>query len=116
MGPGRYHLTIDGRSEVNINDKALVRMSLIRLVQICKMKILRGPIIVKGVPANPGVTGLVIIDFSTISIHTFSKSNKVMIDVFSCKPYNYAKAKKFVIDTFKIKVAEVVLRTPKVNE
>lgn len=51
------------------------------------MKILEGPIVVEGLPGNPGWTGFVVIDKSHIAIHTFSEGNKVSVDVFSCKPF-----------------------------
>ena len=51
------------------------------------MKILEGPIIAKGKEINPGLSSLAIIDFSHISIHTFTNSNEALIDIFSCKEY-----------------------------
>lgn len=60
------------------------------------MNILAGPIVVEGVPQNPGWTGVVIIDKSHISIHTFDKGNLVSIDVFSCKPFDAEQALSYI--------------------
>jgi S-adenosylmethionine decarboxylase len=60
------------------------------------MKILHGPVIVEGIPTNPGLSGFAIIDFSHISIHTFSETNEVCVDVFSCKPFDYKELHRFV--------------------
>jgi S-adenosylmethionine decarboxylase len=58
------------------------------------MKILHGPVVAEGIPENPGLSGFAIIDYSHISIHTFTNSNETLIDVFSCKPYDKVKALK----------------------
>ena len=55
-----------------------------------------------GVPENPGLTGFAVLDFSHISIHTFTNENEICIDVFSCKKYDYEKVKKYVMDKFNL--------------
>src|SRR6266545_5799058 len=44
------------------------------------------------VPEDWGVTGMVIIAESHISIHTFPEHKRFHMDVFSCKPFNYDAA------------------------
>ena len=111
----RYHLIVDGVSNNPklLKSKILINLALKQLVKICNMKILKGPITVQGIPKNPGLSGVVIIDYSAISIHTFTKDSKVMIDVFSCKPYNYKKAEAYVKKTFGLYKGETILLTPK---
>ena len=60
------------------------------------MNILDGPHLVKGVPENPGVTGIEVIDKSHIAIHTFDENNTISIDVYSCKPFNAKNAVEYL--------------------
>jgi len=85
-----YHLILDG---VLLRDleRGEVEQVLSILPPEIDMQILKGPIIVEGLPGNPGWTGFVIIDKSHIAIHTFKKGNKVSVDVFSCKPFRKDK-------------------------
>lgn len=88
MKQPRYHIICDlsGCNEKIKNSKA-VREFLEEVVKRVNMSILEGPIIAEGIDENPGVSGIVIIDFSHISVHTFSKYNEALIDIFSCKPF-----------------------------
>lgn len=92
MQTKRYHNIFDLE---NCNDKIGNRDELRQLVQniatAVDMKILEGPIVAEGVDINPGFSALAIIDFSHISVHTFTKYREALIDVFSCKPYDREK-------------------------
>ncbi len=59
------------------------------------------------VPEDAGITGVVIIAESHISIHTFPYKDYVFIDVFSCKNFNTQKAVKLLIDAFESKEADI---------
>ena len=52
------------------------------------------------VPDDKGITGMVIIAESHISIHTFPIKNYCFIDIFSCRAFNYELAIDLCIDTF----------------
>lgn len=58
------------------------------------------------VPEDEGITGLVVIAESHITVHTFTKKNYVFIDVFSCKPFDYELTKQKLIDAFEAKSFE----------
>lgn len=89
MKTKRFHNVFDLENcNDKINDSQVLRSFLEELVKTVKMSILEGPIIAQGKPENPGFSALVIIDFSHISIHTFSDSKEALIDVFSCKEYD----------------------------
>ena len=86
------HLMIDGYGcdEIKLNDKDVVARVISDIIkgtdmkQLSKIKIYE----VEGVPNTKdsgGVTGMVIINESHISIHTFPKRQYVSIDVFTCK-------------------------------
>ena len=55
------------------------------------------------VPEDKGITGVVIIAESHISIHTFELKNYVFIDLFSCKPFDYKYAEQYLIEAFESK-------------
>lgn len=84
----RYHIIIDieGVDPQKLG-RATVEKILNELPPLIDMHILQGPSVVEGIPENPGVSGFVIIDYSHISIHTFTQYNDFMIDIFSCKAY-----------------------------
>lgn len=48
------------------------------------------------VPEDWGVTGVVIIAESHISIHTFPEHKRFHMDVFSCKPFDSAEAMRII--------------------
>ena len=55
------------------------------------------------VPEDEGITGVVIIAESHISIHTFPKKKYAFIDAFSCKDFDVEKVKEYFIDAYKSK-------------
>jgi S-adenosylmethionine decarboxylase len=52
-------------------------------------------------PGDEGITGVVIIAESHISLHTYPQKKFVFVDLFSCKPFNVDKARNYIIDYFK---------------
>ncbi len=100
----RFHIIIDAyncKPEV-LSDGAKVKYALEEIAKLCQMHILHGPVIIEGVPENPGITGFCIIDFSHISIHTFTATGEMCVDVFSCKQFDYEKVKEFAKKTFEL--------------
>ncbi len=85
----RYHIICDLKNcNEKIKDREALRQFLEDLVKTIDMTILEGPIIAEGKPENPGLSALVIVDFSHLSIHTFTKYDEVLIDIFSCKEFS----------------------------
>jgi S-adenosylmethionine decarboxylase len=100
----RYHWIFDA-SAVPVQlttDEKLIKNLLPQLAKLCEMKIIGGPLVVSGVPSNPGISGFCIIDYSHISIHTFSKHQEICVDIFSCKPYDPKKIYVYLCKTFKV--------------
>ena len=58
------------------------------------------------VPEDKGITGIVIIAESHLSVHSFEDKGYTFIDMFSCKPFDVEKAEKFIMDLFKPKKVE----------
>lgn len=108
----RYHIICDlTNCNQKITDEQALRQFLEDLAKMINMSIIEGPIIAKGLPENPGLSALVIVDFSHISIHTFSKYNEVLIDIFSCRQFN----KQIAID-YCLKFFEVDQKDSRVKE
>ncbi len=101
MNTPRYHCIMD-ISEANdgIASVAVVREFLVKMATAVHMSILAGPVVVEGVPENPGVTGFAVVDYSHISVHTFTSYREAMIDVFSCKPYEREVMRRLCLETF----------------
>ena len=99
----RFHFVVDAFDcDVKLlSDKKFLNNLVIKIAKLLDMKILEGPVVISGIPENPGVTAFAVIDFSHISIHTFTNSREFCLDIFSCKTFDYKKLDNFVKNTFK---------------
>ncbi len=100
-----YHIIFDavGCDKKMISNEKFVFKLLMDIPKLVNMKILVGPNLVRDYdPENTGITGVAIISFSHISIHTFDKTGEVFIDVFSCKPFDYKKIKSYLFQKLKV--------------
>jgi len=61
------------------------------------------------VPEDRGITGMVIIAESHISLHTFPLRSFAFIDIFSCKPFDTALAIQYCTTLFDAKDPESVV-------
>ena len=101
MQSKRYHIICDLKNcKRNLNDSQKTKDFIEKFVTIIGMNILAGPIITNGIPENPGITALIAIDFSHISIHTFTKYDEALVDIFSCKPFDKEVALNECLDFF----------------
>lgn len=98
----RFHIIIDAYNcqKELLSDKEKIDKVIKNIAGLCGMTLLHGPVVVDGVPENPGVTAFAIIDFSHISIHTFTKDRELCVDIFSCKPFSYHKVREYVKEEF----------------
>lgn len=90
----RYHILIDLEqvNSGNMTHGENLKKFLNELPEVIGMHVLTQPLVAKGIPENPGLSGFVIIDYSHISIHTFTNNNEALVDIFSCKPYKQEEA------------------------
>jgi S-adenosylmethionine decarboxylase len=51
---------------------------------------------------NSGVTGIILLSESHITIHTFSNRGEFYMDLFSCKPYDVKIVRDYINEMFKI--------------
>jgi len=61
-------------------------------------------------PEESGITGVVIIAESHISLHTYPKKKFVFVDLFSCKPFDTEMAKNYVVNFFQSKSVKSFIR------
>ena len=59
------------------------------------------------VPEDNGITGIVIIAESHISVHSFEEKGYCFIDIFSCKDIDVERAIEITLDMFKPESYEV---------
>lgn len=59
------------------------------------------------VPEDKGITGIVIIAESHLSIHSFEDKGYSFIDIFSCKGFDVDKAIEITLSTFKPQTYEL---------
>ncbi len=104
MASLRYHLIIDlsGVSPEKLTGKDNLEQFIGNLADLIKMKILYGPVGINGVEKNPGVTCFAVIDYSHISVHTFTDSAQAMVDIFSCKVFDQQQAVDAVLKYFTV--------------
>lgn len=104
----RYHQIFDiDNCNKNINDGLFLKDYLQKIASAIDMHIIGGPIIAEGIPENPGYSVLCIVDFSHISIHTFTDCNGILVDIFSCKNWNKEKIRKMLIEAFSTEKSEI---------
>src|SRR3990167_8820477 len=109
------HLTYDGyeADPVRLNDMKVVFDFLLNLPTIIGMQQLTMPYVLSydgaDKPDDYGVTGVVIIATSHISIHTYPHDKTFFLDIFSCKQFDQKKALAFIRKTFDAKMEDVAL-------
>lgn len=101
-----YHLTLDAMSCKNA--RALADLSFIydlldAMPEKVGMQAITPPILRRWLaPPDPesGLSGMIMISTSHISIHTFPEKNKFYFDIFSCKEFDVHKVLKMLHELF----------------
>ncbi|HSV31041.1 MAG TPA: adenosylmethionine decarboxylase [Atribacteraceae bacterium] len=99
------HLVLDGYStdQALLNDMERIRSFLDECPGRMGMTKITPPYVFRyrgNAPQENGVSGIVIIAESHISIHTFPDRNYLSVDVFSCKPFDVEEATRYLIESF----------------
>ncbi len=101
MQSHRYHLIFDlDHCRETIRDPQAVEQFIRETIEGIGMRVIGGPLVCEGVPQNPGLSGFAVLDFSHISVHTFTRHNEALIDVFSCKPFDRSYVRKQTLAWF----------------
>lgn len=113
MAASRFHIIFNLKDvpEDKLMDQPGLTKFLLSFPQAIDMNILGGPVVTHGFPGNPGLSGFVLIDFSHISIHTFSDHKQVLVDIFSCKAFNQEAAIKPILDYFQVPRESTTIET-----
>lgn len=99
MQTKRYHHIFDlDHCNEHIRNESSLEELVKKIAKAVKMTIVKGPIVAVGIPENPGLSALAIIDYSHISVHTFTKFDEALVDVFSCKEYDRAELERVVTE------------------
>lgn len=100
----RFHFIIDAfNCNVSLLNNTKFLKDLIKeITTLLDMHIILGPESAEGIPDNPGLSVFAIIDFSHISIHTFTNSGEFCLDIFSCKYFNYKELEKLIAEKFNL--------------
>lgn len=97
------HLVCDYNSfDSRMGEKVYIRNFLNSLVKLIKMNKLTEPIVKEGKKSLPGVSGFIMIETSHISVHTFTKQNRINLDIYSCKNFNEIDVLNHVSNYFQI--------------
>ncbi len=101
MQTPRYHILFDlSHAGDAIHDEDCLKEFAVEVVAVVKMNILYGPVVCEGVPENPGLSCFAVLDYSHVSIHTFTKFNEALIDIFSCKAFVIEDARRVCLKYF----------------
>ena len=83
---------------------------LSELPEKVKMGALTPPLIVRGIPENPGITGVLIIDYSHITFHAFTNKNRINFDLYSCKDFDPEIVIKHAEKYFKVSRKNMIIK------
>ena len=97
------HLIVEGKCTDKLNSEEEIKKFILNLINVVDVKLLHGPVVVRGKPYNDGFTGFAIVDYSHISLHTFFDENLCALDIFTCKEFDIDKVLGFLKDYIKDK-------------
>ncbi len=111
---GIHYIINACRCSRNLADTEVVRKMLLDLVRMAGMNRLSAPTVVfhdAKNRLNSGVTGIILLSESHISIHTYSERGDIYMDMFSCRPFDVNVVKAYVTELFGIAdIDEQVIR------
>lgn len=106
------HLILDGFSEANMGDVDFIRKFLLESVKKLRMNTISKPLVLyhkAKEKSESGITGIIILAESNITIHTYPEKKWFCLDVYSCNEFNIKKIvnyliKKLDINKYKLKI------------
>ncbi len=107
------HLVIDGiaRDPEQLADAEAVRVALIECARRIGMEPAAEPLVVQlraSHRALPGVTGVLLLKESHITVHTAPEESWMAIDVFSCHDFDGGSVLRFFADHFAFTRSDVL--------
>ena len=104
------HLMLDcyGADPSKLDDLCLLYETLDSLPDIIGMRKIGPPQMVRfNDPDIAGVSGVIMIVESHISIHAYSKKDFLSVDVYSCKRFDFEKAAEYVKTVYGVRDMDV---------
>tara|TARA_Y100000310_G_scaffold328883_1_gene397740 strand:+ start:306 stop:689 length:384 start_codon:yes stop_codon:yes gene_type:complete len=99
------HLIFDGFSELELNDIEFVKRFLEKTVKKVKMKSISKPLVLEYKAKEKlegGITGMIILAESNMTLHTYPGKKAFFLDIFSCKEFDIENTMKFLIKELKV--------------
>jgi S-adenosylmethionine decarboxylase len=104
------HLLMDcyGADPIKLDDLCLLYDTLDSLPDLIGMHKIGPPQMVRFTdPAIAGVSGVIMIVESHISIHTYSNKDFLSVDVYSCKQFDHQKVVSYIKQVYGVKEMDV---------
>lgn len=111
-----WHLTYDAVVQpdhaANLNDIEFLRETLLEVVRMLDMQVVDGPRLHKveldrrkleSEDDDGGVTGVVVVSTSHVSVHTWPLRERFSFDVFSCREFDWQVVDDFLRDRMNVK-------------
>lgn len=104
------HITLDayGANSKKLEDVSLLFNTLDKLPSLIGMQKIGFPHIAQFTQKDiAGISGIIMIVESHISIHTYSKKDYLSLDVYSCKDFDYQKVVDYIKSVYEFKELEL---------
>lgn len=107
------HLIMDGKANNHhlLTDSWALTMLLVEAVDVVGMQKISAPMVVEYPAGNGkerGLSGVIFLAESSITIHTYPEYGFVFIDVFSCKPFDCDKVEANLCRAFQLKSPKII--------
>jgi S-adenosylmethionine decarboxylase len=89
-----------------LGDKNKISEILRELTGVIEMKAIHAPLVLyhkARISSESGVTGIIILAESNITIHTYPAKNFVSVDIYSCKEFDIGAAMQYLKEKFRFK-------------
>ena len=99
------HLILDGFSEETLGNYEFIKIFLLDLVEKIKMNAISKPLVINHKAkeeSESGITGIIILAESNITIHTYPYKGWFCLDIYSCKEFDVKQTIKYLIKELKI--------------
>jgi S-adenosylmethionine decarboxylase len=97
------HFVVDGFSSCDLGNVDLIRDFILDLIEVVKMNAISEPMVIyheADDEKESGVTGVVILAESNITIHTYPTKKWFALDIYSCNEFDIDKIVEFLKKSF----------------
>tara|TARA_Y100000034_G_scaffold78667_1_gene94516 strand:+ start:1535 stop:1972 length:438 start_codon:yes stop_codon:yes gene_type:complete len=104
------HLIVDGFSSCDLRNVDLIRDLILDLVDVVEMNAISEPLVIYHEADDEdesGVTGVVILAESNVTIHTYPSKKWFALDIYSCNEFDVDKVVEFLKESFGLRKHDV---------